>query len=54
VSFHGNGYSYQVDVRGLREPVKVDVPTSAFAFPVGTEVEVGFEEEMCVALPGEG
>jgi len=55
LAFRGAGYSYHVEVSGLSEPVKAEVPAGVGApFGVGSEVAVTWDLNASGLLPREG
>jgi len=54
LAFRGAGYSYRVEVTGLPEPVKAEMPAELGApFGVGSEVSVSWDLNACGLLPRE-
>jgi ABC-type Fe3+/spermidine/putrescine transport system ATPase subunit len=52
LAFRGAAYSYRVEVTGLSEPVKAEMPAELGApLSVGNEVSVSFDLESCGLLP---
>ena len=52
LAFRGAGYSYRVEVAGLPEPVKAEMPAEFGApFGVGSEVAVTWDLDACGLLP---
>jgi ABC-type Fe3+/spermidine/putrescine transport system ATPase subunit len=51
LAFRGAGFSYRVDVPGLGEALKAEVPAEGGGpVPLGSEVELRFDAEGCVLL----
>ena len=54
VAFRGSAYSYRIDVDGLPEPVKAEIPCEAGpAFEVGTAVDITWTPEATYVLPAD-
>jgi len=52
VGFRGSGFTCMVEVDGLPEPVKVELPTGSGAAPaLGATVGIGWDEASVCLLP---
>jgi len=55
LAFRGAGYSYRVEVGGLADPVKAEMPAELGPpFAVGSEVAVAWDTSACGLLPRDG
>jgi hypothetical protein len=51
-AYRGSGHAYRVEVRGLPEPLKVEVAAEGISpFPVGSIVWIGWEASSNLFLP---
>jgi ABC-type Fe3+/spermidine/putrescine transport system ATPase subunit len=54
VAFRGTAFSYQLEVGGIEELLKAEVPAgSGHPFQIGADVSVGWAEETAILLPRE-
>jgi ABC-type Fe3+/spermidine/putrescine transport system ATPase subunit len=52
VAFRGTAFSYQLEVNGIEEPLKAEVPAgSGLPFELGAEVSVDWAEDAAILLP---
>jgi hypothetical protein len=50
LAFRGSGFTYQLDVPGLGEPLKAEI-ASGSAPELGSDVGVTWDPDACVLLP---
>ena len=55
LAFRGSGFGYRLEIAGLAETLKAEVPAEAGRpHELGSDVSVGFDPDSCVLLPRAG